>query len=152
MNQVGPQADSGDSDESRGRGAQVWLDIGTGRGRGGWVSCCLSPHNLESIVFWFSFFKKSFGCTLGQVGSDFPDHGSNPCPLCWKRRVLTTGLPGKSQESIALENQTARQGRVLLRPYRSALEACRHLRRRHRNSNDRADTPCEACTWWYTAH
>ena len=151
MNQVGPQADK-DSDEWRGRGSQVWLDIGTGRRRGGWVSCSLSPRNLESIVFWFSFFKKSFGCTLGHVGSYFPDYGSNPCPLYWKHRVLTTGLPGMSQESIVLENQMARQGRVLLRPYRSASEACRHLRRRHCSSDDRADTPCEACTWWHTAH
>ena len=30
------------------------------------------------------------------VGSWFPDQGSNPCPLQWKRGVLTTGLPGKS--------------------------------------------------------
>ena len=28
----------------------------------------------------------------------FPDQGSNPCPLQWKCRVLTTGPPGKSQQ------------------------------------------------------
>ena len=27
---------------------------------------------------------------------NFPDQGSSPCPLQWKRRVLTTGPPGKS--------------------------------------------------------
>ena len=26
------------------------------------------------------------------MGSQFPDQGSNPCPLQWKHRVLTTGL------------------------------------------------------------
>ena len=31
------------------------------------------------------------------VGSEFPDQGSNPPPLQWKCRVLTTGPPGKSQ-------------------------------------------------------
>ena len=31
------------------------------------------------------------------VGSQFPDPWSNPCPLQWKRGVLTTALPGKSQ-------------------------------------------------------
>ena len=28
-----------------------------------------------------------------------PDQGSNPCPLQWKHRVLTTGPPGKSRKS-----------------------------------------------------
>ena len=27
---------------------------------------------------------------------NFPNQGSNPCPLHWKRGVLTTGPPGKS--------------------------------------------------------
>ena len=31
------------------------------------------------------------------VGVWFPDQGSNPCPLQWKRRVLTAGPPGESQ-------------------------------------------------------
>ena len=30
------------------------------------------------------------------VGSLLPDQASNPCPLHWKRRVLSTGQPGKS--------------------------------------------------------
>ena len=37
-----------------------------------------------------------FGCTAQHVGSQFPDQGSNPCPLQWKCGVLTTGLPGNS--------------------------------------------------------
>ena len=31
--------------------------------------------------------------------SQLPDQGSNPCPLQWKCRVLTTGLPRNSQGS-----------------------------------------------------
>ena len=27
---------------------------------------------------------------------NFPDQGLNPCPLQWKRGILTTGTPGKS--------------------------------------------------------
>lgn len=38
-----------------------------------------------------------FGCTVGHAGSQFPDQRSNPYPLQWKRRVLTTGPPGKSK-------------------------------------------------------
>ena len=30
------------------------------------------------------------------VGSQFPDQGSNSCPLKWKHGVLTTGPPGNS--------------------------------------------------------
>ena len=32
-------------------------------------------------------------------GSYFPNQGSNLHPLHWKHGLLTTGLPGKSQES-----------------------------------------------------
>ena len=36
-----------------------------------------------------------FGQTTRHVGSEFPNQGLNPCPLHWKRRILTTGLPRK---------------------------------------------------------
>ena len=36
-----------------------------------------------------------FGCTTPHAGSWFADQGSNSCPLYWKHRVLTTGLPRK---------------------------------------------------------
>ena len=36
-------------------------------------------------------------CALPILGVWFPDQGSNPCPLQWKRRVLTAGPPGESQ-------------------------------------------------------
>ena len=39
-----------------------------------------------------------FGGGGWHAGSQFPHQGSNPCPLQWKRRVLTTGPPGKSQK------------------------------------------------------
>ena len=53
----------------------------------------------EGIKFmgvWGGFFLCFFCCTLCHTGSLFPDQGSNPCPLQWKFRVLTTGPPGKS--------------------------------------------------------
>ena len=43
-----------------------------------------------------SFFFLILGHTAQHVGSQFPNQGSNPCSLQWKRGVLTTGPPGKS--------------------------------------------------------
>ena len=48
--------------------------------------------NMEHLFFFFFFF----GCAAPHVGSQFPNQGSNPHPLQWKRRVPTTGPPGKS--------------------------------------------------------
>ena len=47
---------------------------------------------LEKGIFVFFFF---FLCHVA-CGSQFPDQEWNPCPLQWKRGVLTTGPPGKS--------------------------------------------------------
>ena len=47
-------------------------------------------------------------CSL-HVGSEFSDQGLNPSPLQWKRGVLITGPPGKSQEE-----QVFNTGRVIL--------------------------------------
>ena len=44
----------------------------------------------------FYFLNLVFGHAPRHVGSLFPDQGLNLCPLQWKRRVLTTGPPGKS--------------------------------------------------------
>ena len=41
-------------------------------------------------------FSFSFRHTERHPGSQFPDQGLNPCPLQWKRHVLTTGLLGNS--------------------------------------------------------
>ena len=42
---------------------------------------------------------------MQHVGSQFPNQGSNPCPLHWVLGVLTTGPPGKSPlQYSCLEN------------------------------------------------
>ena len=48
----------------------------------------------KHMIFVFLFS----GHAVPLVGSQFPDQGSNPCPLQWKCRV-TTGPPGKSQQT-----------------------------------------------------
>ena len=45
-------------------------------------------------VFFF------FGCAVQHVGSWFPDQGWNPSFLQWKQRVLTTGPPAESRDSV----------------------------------------------------
>ena len=54
---------------------------------------CVSPicTLFENFIYLFIF-----GRNTQHAGSQFPDQGSNPCPLQWKRRVLTIGLPRKS--------------------------------------------------------
>ena len=52
-----------------------------------------------SVSFYFLKVLRSlclFGYSVGHAGSWFPDQGSNPSPLPWKRGALTTGPPGKS--------------------------------------------------------
>ena len=44
--------------------------------------------------FFFVCFLGLFGNAMQHARSSFPDEGLNPYPLPWKRRVLTTGLPG----------------------------------------------------------
>ena len=51
------------------------------------------------VCFVFLFF----GHATEHARSWFPNQGSNPCPLQWKLDVLTTGLPGKSQECVIYE-------------------------------------------------
>ena len=41
-----------------------------------------------------------FGYTIQHVGFYFPKQRSNPCPLYWKRGILTTGLSEKSPISV----------------------------------------------------
>ena len=52
--------------------------------------CTLFYSILFYCIFWLCH-------TIRHVGSQFPDQGSNPCPLQWKGGVLTTGPPGKSR-------------------------------------------------------
>ena len=65
-----------------------------------WICCpCVGE---ETAVLFYLFFKQVellklfiyvflfLGHTLWHIGSYFPDQGSNPCPLHWKYRILTT--------------------------------------------------------------
>ena len=56
------------------------------------------PFSSVRVSFPFSLKKQFFffGHAIWHVGLQFPDQGSNPFPLHWKLRVLTTGPPGKS--------------------------------------------------------
>ena len=72
-------------------------------------------------LYW-TFYNIASGLCSGflvtrHVGSWFPDQGSNPHPLQWKRGVLTAGLPGKSLHSLksGSEEWCPRQQAVLLR-------------------------------------
>ena len=47
----------------------------------------------KTILELLTFF---FGCASQHSGSQFLYQGSNPCPLLWKHRVLTTKSPGNS--------------------------------------------------------
>ena len=49
----------------------------------------------------YNSFKNIFLAML-HVGSQFPNQGSNPCPLHWKHEPITTGLPGKPLNTIFL--------------------------------------------------
>ena len=48
--------------------------------------------NVQWAIFFFFFWLN----LEWHAGSYFPDQVSNPCPLQWKCRVLTTGPLGKS--------------------------------------------------------
>ena len=48
------------------------------------------------ILFCFRPCHTAYGILV-------PDQGSNPCALRWKHGVLTTGLPGKSQDNTFLK-------------------------------------------------
>ena len=53
------------------------------------ISLIIFSHTLILIITII------FGQAMWYVGS-FPNQGSNPRPLHWKRGVLTTGPPGKA--------------------------------------------------------
>ena len=60
---------------------------------------------LPCFLFFVCFFgHKAYGI--------FPDQELNSCPPCWKRRILTTGPPGKSRklpcyDALGLDPNTA---------------------------------------------
>ena len=40
---------------------------------------------------------------IAAYGIQFPDQGWNPGPLPWEYRILATGPPGKSLDSLLIE-------------------------------------------------
>ena len=47
-----------------------------------------------------------FYCNSWLAESSFPDLGSNPCPLQWALRVLTTGWPGNPHANSNFKKST----------------------------------------------
>ena len=54
----------------------------------------------RSFLGWGGVFL-ALPCCMQDL---FPNQRSNPCPGQWKRRVLTTGPPGKSLHRVLMEN------------------------------------------------
>ena len=51
-----------------------------------WDFCCIT----QGLLLFLGLVA------LQHVGSQFPDQGSNQCPLHWKADFLTTGPPGRA--------------------------------------------------------
>ena len=66
----------------------------------GRFSTTAPPGKPMKYFFRIGFFFFLFGCAVQHAGSQFPDQGSNPCPLQWKHRVLTIGPPANSLGQI----------------------------------------------------
>ena len=62
-----------------------------------WLGWSSDTHFIHRVHYLSLFF---FGLTMWHTGSQFPSQGSNPCPVQWKRGVLTTVPPEKSQRLI----------------------------------------------------
>ena len=58
--------------------------------------------NVELLIQYLYFLATLCGM-WNQILFQFPDKGSNTCPLQQKHRLLTTGLPGKSQSLYFLQ-------------------------------------------------
>ena len=56
----------------------------------------LISERIFKLIFCILFCLVLFDRTVWHAESWFPDQGLNLCPLQWKRRVSTTGPPGKS--------------------------------------------------------
>ena len=56
------------------------------------------PRCLKTVLFFFFFWLHRAACRIL-----VPRPGSNPCPLQWKRGVLTTGPPGNYHKDSTLE-------------------------------------------------
>ena len=73
-----------------------------------------TPHPFPPVVFLSA--GGGIDLAVGHAEFQFPDQGSNLRPLHWKRRVSTTGPPGKFSTTTSLPHQ-------LLTSYKSV----RHL-------------------------
>ena len=51
-------------------------------------------HFYFALVIYLFAHLFMYGCTVQRVPAEFPSQGSNPCPLQWKHRVLTSRPPG----------------------------------------------------------
>ena len=58
--------------------------------------CCNSKTVLKSCFAFLAVLR-------GTWDLSFPTKRSNPCPLQWKHRILTTGPPGKSSKVYFLK-------------------------------------------------
>ena len=83
---------------------------------------------LLKILFYFIFF----GCNARHVGSYFPSERSNRLPLRWKHEVLTTGLPGKSLNTVCINLIHL----LFLHPLTSRKEMSDFTLKRHRYNTD----------------
>ena len=72
--------------------------------------CIETLTSEEANYLVFCFFLCVFFCH--KAYGIFPDQELNSCHLCWKRRILTTGPPGKSRkwpcyDALGLDPNTA---------------------------------------------
>ena len=94
------------------------------------LSCFLCLCNTHIFPFLPPSLPPSLPSFLavprGMRGSLFPDQGSNLCPLRWKRRVSTTGPPGKSLFFLFFNTQTGYT--ILAIPIFGYMQNCRLFR------------------------
>ena len=82
---------------------------------------CSKRSSPQSRSWRFFVFFFSFGCARQHAGSQFPDQGSNPCPLHWEHDgILTTGPPGKSPCRFS-SVRSSRSFMVLCLTFRSVI-------------------------------
>ena len=61
--------------------------------------------NYFKLFIYLSIYQYLFfSHAVWHVGSYFTNKGSKLCPLHWKCRVLTTGLPEESQVTLVYRN------------------------------------------------